>query len=155
MTSPSDSFSFLMSSTLLSNTELSQPDASTSDCDIVVLTTYFVTSFMPGHESSCFGQYPANILKVFWPNRISVDSIHRFMNSSPSLNPISANGAVQPPYLNPSASSSFDPPGACMMPSRVINSCSTILLDISASMLLYVPKLYSTNVDYQFMLLLV
>ena len=100
---------------------------------MVVLAIYLVTSFMPGHISACLGQYPEKISNVFFPSRISVDSIHRFMKSPPSMSATLKNGAVQPPYLKPSASSSFDSPGACMTPSSVINSCTTIFLAIANS----------------------
>src|SRR2546421_12974637 len=59
---------------------------------------------------------------------MSVDSIHFCMNEPAASSASVKDGAVQPPYLKSLDLSSSGPPGACMTPSRVMNSWTIIFL---------------------------
>src|SRR6266508_6241239 len=93
---------------------------------MVFEATYLVAVLTPGHTSACCGQNPAQMSKVFLPNKRSKGIFIFFIRAVPIIS--SEYGADHPPYLKPSLVSSSGPPGACMTPSREICSSTITFL---------------------------
>src|SRR6266508_5432225 len=93
---------------------------------MVFEATYLVAALTPGHVSAWCGQYGAQISKVLRPNNRSNGMFICLFMTVPITS--SEYGACHPPYAKPPLVSSSGPPGACMTPSRVINSSTITFL---------------------------
>ena len=93
---------------------------------MVFEATYLVAVLTPGHMSACCGQYGAQMSKVLRPNNRSNGMFICFLMAVPRTS--SEYGLIHPPYAKPPLVSSSGPPGACMTPSREINSSTITFL---------------------------
>src|SRR5215472_2223960 len=88
--------------------------------------TYLVAVFTPGQKSLCCGQNRAHMSKVLRPNNKSHGVFICFFMAAKETG--SEYGLVHPPYAKPLLVSSSGPPGACMTPSRDMNSSTITFL---------------------------
>ena len=82
--------------------------------------TYLVAVLTAGQMSLCCGQNGAQISKVFRPSNKSNGMFICFVMAAELI--VSECGLIHPPYSKPPLVSSVGPPGACMTPSREMNS---------------------------------
>src|SRR5260221_2226860 len=95
--------------------------------DVMVFeATYLVAVITPGHWSAWCGQCVAQISKVLRPNNRSKGRFICLFMTVPITS--SEYGACHPPYAKPPLVSSCGPPGACMTPSRLMNSSAITFL---------------------------
>src|SRR5580692_2491480 len=93
---------------------------------MVFEATYLVAVFTAGQTSLCCGQKDAKLSKVFRPSNKSNGMFICFLTAVELT--ASECGLVHPPYAKPPLVSSSGPPGACVTPSREINSSTLIFL---------------------------
>src|SRR5713101_2990487 len=93
---------------------------------MVFEATYLVAVLTAGHTSPCCGQNFAHMSKVLRPSNKSDGMFICFFMAVDTTG--SECGLVHPPYAKPPLVSSSGPPGACMTPSREINSSTLIFL---------------------------
>src|ERR1700674_2189403 len=93
---------------------------------MVFEATYFVRVFTAGQTSLCCGQNRAKLSKVLRPSHKSNGMLICFLMAVKETG--SECGLAHPPYAKPPLVSSSGPPGACMTPSREMNSSRLIFL---------------------------
>src|SRR6202451_510155 len=93
---------------------------------MVFEATYLVAVLTAGQISLCCGQNGAQRSKVLRPINKSNGRFICFLMAVEITG--SECGLIHPPYAKPPPVSSSGPPGACMTPSREINSSTLIFL---------------------------